>query len=176
MTVPVETIQITYTGDGSSKNFAVPFYFIAQSDLEVIVGLTNMTLNSDYTVTGALDPKLNVYSAGGTIQFTIAPASGAQVFITRRTPQTQPATFNPGDPQMAGTVEEAYDRLCVLIQELAANIAVGLIGILPGPPTSGNYTKGQWFIVSPPVAGQPFIWACTVSGNPGIWNAIPLGL
>jgi hypothetical protein len=53
---------------------------------------------------------------------------------------------------------------------------MGLIGVLPGPPTAGNYTQGQWFIVSPPVAGQPFIWACTVSGNPGTWNAIPLGL
>jgi hypothetical protein len=172
MTVPVQSIKISYTGDGSTKSFAVPFYFIAQGDLEVVVAGASMVLNSDYTVTGTLDPKLNVYSNGGTVNFTVAPAAGAIVFITRATAQDQPATFNPGDPQMAGTVEEAYDRLCVLIQELAS----GLIGVLPGPPTSGYFTQGQWFIVSPAVAGQPFIWACTVSGTPGIWNAIPLGL
>jgi hypothetical protein len=172
MTVQVQSHQISYTGDGVTEAFAVPFYFIAQGDLEVVVGGVTLILNSGYTVTGTLDPKLNVYSNGGTVNFTTAPASGAVVFITRATAQTQPATFNPGDPQMAGTVEEAYDRLCVLIQELAA----GLIGVLPGPPTSGNYFQGQWFIVSPAIAGQPFIWACTVSGNPGTWNAIPLGL
>jgi hypothetical protein len=172
MSVPVESIRISYTGNGISANFAVPFYVIAQSDLEVVVGGVTMALGGDYMFSGLLDPKLNVYASGGTITFTNPPANDAIVYITRMTPQTQPATFNPGDPQMAGTVEEAYDRLCVLIQELS----MGLIGVLPGPPTAGNYTQGQWFIVSPPVAGQPFIWACTVSGNPGTWNAIPLGL
>jgi hypothetical protein len=172
MSVVEQSIRINYVGTGSTSNFAVPFYFIAQGDLEVVVGGVTTVLNSDYTVTGTLDPKLNVYSNGGTVVFTVPPVAGAQIYITRITAQTQPATFNPGDPQMAGTVEEAYDRLCVLIQELAT----GLIGVLPGPPTSGNYFQGQWFIVSPAVAGQPFIWACTVSGNPGIWNAIPLGL
>ena len=176
MAVSVQSLSITYVGDGTSKDFSVPFYFIAQADLEVMVDGASKTLNSDYTVTGTLDPKLNVYASGGTIHFTVAPSSGAKVFITRMTGKYQPATFNPGDPMMAGTVEEAYDRLCVLIQELAAGLAAGLIGVLPGPPTAGNYTQGQWFIVFPPVAGQPFIWACTVSGNPGIWNAIPLGL
>src|SRR5262249_10176774 len=129
MSVPVQSIQISYIGNGTIQDFAVPFYFIATSDLQVVVGGRTNILNSDYTVTGTPDAKLNVYSNGGTIHFTAAPASGAVVYITRLTPQTQPATFNPGDPFQAGTVEEAYDRLCVLIQELMN----GLIGVRPAP-------------------------------------------
>jgi hypothetical protein len=164
MAVSVQSLSISYVGDGTSKDFSVPFYFIAQGDLEVMIGGVSMTLNSDYTVTGTLDPKLNVYSNGGVIHFTAAPASNANVYITRMTGKYQPATFNPGDPMMAGTVEEAYDRLCVLIQELAP----GFMGLLQGPP-SGTPPGGvnSWFIVYPAIAGTFFGYVYTTTG----WKA-----
>lgn len=147
MAVSDQPVTIRYATDGSSVAFAFPYYFAAAADLVVTVqdstgAVTTKTITTDYTVSGTLDTKLNVYSSGGTVTFGVAPATGGYVRITRRTPRSQPVVYNPHDPFPAGSHEQALDRLMLVVQD--ALTAMGCIGIADGPPTSGTFLNGQW--------------------------------
>src|SRR5713101_1503017 len=94
MAVEDETLTIIYLTDGIATAFPYPFYFRAIPDLIVqftdsLGVVTTKILNTDYTVSGALDAKLNVYSEGGTVTFGVAPATAGQILITRHTPRAQ---------------------------------------------------------------------------------------
>ena len=81
MTVANEVSSISYSGDGSSVTFAVPFYFLEDEHLLVIerssAGVeTTKVLDTDYSVTGAGE------QSGGSIEIlTTAPASGTTLHI-----------------------------------------------------------------------------------------------
>ena len=69
MTVSSQTSRVSYAGNGSTKAFAVSFYFLADSHLKVILRAadgseTVKTLTTDYTVSGAGNP------SGGTVTIT----------------------------------------------------------------------------------------------------------
>lgn len=134
MSVSNSPVQFSYVADGISVNFAFPSYFIAVGDLlveyvDAAGNVTDKVLNSDYTVSGVVDSKLNTYSLGGTVAFITPPPVGvggnAIVRITRQTGITQPTVWNPGDPFPAGTNEVALDRITLVLQELAAGITRG---------------------------------------------------
>jgi hypothetical protein len=122
MTVSSQTSRVSYSGNGSTTAFSVPFYFLATSHLKVILRAsdgteTTMVLNTDYTVSGA------GVSAGGTVTMTSAPASSVTVVITRNVPLTQDVDYQPNDPFPAQTHEQALDKLTMEAQQL--NEAVG---------------------------------------------------
>ncbi len=172
MAVEDENVTIIYSTDGFATAFSYPFYFRATSDLIVqftdSLGIvTTKILNTDYTVSGALNGKLFVYSEGGTVTFAIAPAAGGQLFVTRHTPRAQTAVYNPQDPFPAGSHEAALDNAILIIQELLA----GFQGVAQGPPTSGTFAVGDWFWITPPVLGSPRAIVCVVGGTPGTWAA-----
>jgi hypothetical protein len=82
MTVSSSTARVSYSGNGSTQAFAVPFYFLSSSHLLVTLrssaGVeTPQVLGTDYTVTGA------GVLTGGTVTMTTAPASGATLVIVR---------------------------------------------------------------------------------------------
>ena len=170
MAVEDEAVTIIYTTDGTAVAFSYPFYFRAVTDL--IVEFTDSTgivttkiLNTDYTVSGTLDAKLNVYSEGGTVTFNSAPAAAGQVMITRHTPRAQTAVYNPQDPFPAGSHEAALDNAILIIQEMLA----GFQGVAQGVPTSGTFAVGDWFWILPPVLGFPRGIICVAGGTPGTW-------
>ena len=131
MSVSSTLISFSYIADGVSVNFAFPSYFCAQADLLVqyidnLGNVTNKTLNSDYTITGTLDPGgLGTYSGGAVVVFGTPPIAGGTVQITRQTPITQPAVYAEYDAFPAKTHEAALDRACLINQELAAGITRG---------------------------------------------------
>jgi hypothetical protein len=127
MSASDQVVQYAYSTDGMSTAFAFPSYFYAQADLVVEYTdaggvVTVKTFNSDYTVSGTLDDKLNTYNNGGTVNFGVAPVTGGTITITRKTAPTQLAVFNPQDPFSAGALEASLDRMTLVIQELAASI------------------------------------------------------
>ncbi len=170
MAVEDETLTIIYLTDGIATAFPYPFYFRAIPDLIVqftdsLGVVTTKILNTDYTVSGALDAKLNVYSEGGTVTFGVAPATAGQILITRHTPRAQTAVYNPQDPFPAGSHEAALDNAILIIQEMLA----GFQGVAQGKPTSGTFAIGDWFWIQPPVLGGPRAIVCVVGGTPGTW-------
>lgn len=110
--------SITYTGNGSTKTFTVPFKFLASTDLVVTVGGITKALGPDYTVKGA-------GNANGTVTTTTAPTSGTAVVITRSTPLTQTSTVRQALPFPAGAaIDGALDKLTMEHQDGRASQAI----------------------------------------------------
>lgn len=122
MTVSTTTSRITYSGDGVSTVFAVPFIFFGSGEIQVVEKVTatgvetTKTLTTDYSVTGGSGET-------GSVTAVSAPASGVTWTIARNTNKTQLVDYVPNDPFPAATHERALDRLTCLVQELADAVA-----------------------------------------------------
>jgi hypothetical protein len=68
--------RVSYTGDGSTKIFTVPFPYLSASYVEVRVAGVLKAVTTHYT-----------WLTSSTIQFVTAPANGATIFILRNTPK-----------------------------------------------------------------------------------------
>lgn len=118
MTVSSETSKILYAGNDSTTAFAVPFYFLANADLRVVLindttGIgTVQTETTHYTVAGAGNP------AGGTVTMITAPATGETLLIKRDLDLKQETDYVPNDPFPAESHEEALDRLTMIAQQV----------------------------------------------------------
>lgn len=117
MTVASTTTKVSYSGNGSTTVFTVPFYFLAASDLRVILRSaanveTVQTLTTQYTVTGA------GVTSGGSVTMLTAPASGTTLTILRNVSPTQETDLLPNDRLPAESLETALDKATMLIQQL----------------------------------------------------------
>ena len=119
MTISTTSIKNSYSGDGSTTNFAYTFKIFANSDLQVIIrsstGLeTVKTITTHYTVAGAGD------ASGGSITFTSGniPTNTETVVIRRILPQTQSIDYIANDPFPAESHEEGLDRAMMTIQQV----------------------------------------------------------
>ena len=120
MTVSSTTVKNSYSGNGSTTQFAYTFKIFADSDLQVIIRSstgteTTKTITTHYTVAGAGD------ASGGSITFTSGntPASGETVVIRRNVPQTQAIDYIANDPFPAETHEEGLDRATLVAQQIS---------------------------------------------------------
>jgi hypothetical protein len=75
----------TYTGDGSTTAYTIPFGYIDSSHLVVTVGGVTKTLNTDFTLTSA-----------STLTFNSAPANAATIKIERVTSTNALVTYQQG--------------------------------------------------------------------------------
>jgi hypothetical protein len=117
MTVSSTTARVSYSGNGTTTVFPVPFYFLANSDLLVVLrssaGIeTQQVLSTNYTVTGA-----GVLS-GGSVTMTVAPPSGTSLTILRNVALTQTTDFLPNDRLPAESLEQTVDKLTMIVQQL----------------------------------------------------------
>ena len=124
MTVTTEGSRLSYAGTGVTTGFAVTRKFMDPTHLRVYLVdnatlvATLQVLNTHYSVTGALDP------LGGTVTFGSAPAAGKTVLIIRQTPDLQSMNLqNSGGALDMESLEQAYDRLVVEVQELRGRMA-----------------------------------------------------
>lgn len=109
--MPVEagTSEFTYTGDGVTTTFPFPSRFFSDDDLSV--GVNNVEQDpSTYMVTGAGS------ATGGSVIFNAAPAVGAGVLLLRKPEASQLVDFVNGQTILEGTLDNALDRLTMLIQ------------------------------------------------------------
>jgi hypothetical protein len=121
MTVSSSTSRVSYSGNGVTVAFAVPFYFLANSQLLVVLrssaGVeTTQVLGTNYTVTGA------GVLTGGTVTMTVAPASGATLVISRNVPLTQETDLQPNDRLPAETLEQTVDKLTMITQQIDESV------------------------------------------------------
>lgn len=115
MTVSTEVDHNDYTGNGVTTSFPYTFRIFKKSDLTVSVldltgSITTLTLDTDYTVTGA-----GSYNFGN-VNLTSPLPSGWQISITRELPVTQETDFRNQGKFFAETHEDALDKLTMLIQ------------------------------------------------------------
>jgi hypothetical protein len=102
----------TFDGDGSNKDFTLPFGFMSAADLSVTVSGVAVL----FAVTGAGG------SSGGVVTLAAAPPVGTgNVLVRRITALTQPATLDPAGPFRPTTVEGALDRTEMQIQDEVRN-------------------------------------------------------
>jgi hypothetical protein len=116
MTVSSSINRVTYAGNGATTNFAVNFYFLENTHLQVILVAANgvetvQTLTANYTVTGAGN------EAGGSITMLVPPPAGTQLIIVRNVPATQETDYLANDPFPAESHERALDKLTMLVQQ-----------------------------------------------------------
>lgn len=96
----------SYTGDGSTVSFAVPFGYLAQAHIKVYV---NGTLQlSGYT-----------FPTAGSVQFAVAPAVDAAVLIRRETPVNPLVTYVNAASLKASNLNITAKQNLYLAQEIA---------------------------------------------------------
>lgn len=118
MTVSSTINRVSYAGDGVTAIFPVPFYFLEDSHLRVVLSNnttgveTILIQNTDYTVTGAGN------QAGGTVTVPNEPAVGYTLLIRRVVPATQETDYVSNDPFPAESHERALDKLTMIAQQV----------------------------------------------------------
>lgn len=117
-TVSVETTRHVYSGSGTTGPFPYLFKIWLDSDLEVAKfdangGRQLLTLNVDYTVTGA-----GTDTGGNVILSNVLPA-GYKLSIRRQMPLLQNQNFVPNNPVRAKNLNDSLDALDHQIQQVA---------------------------------------------------------
>ena len=118
-----------YTGNGTTTQFAYQFYLLDKADLAVMVdGVKRPT--SDYTLTGVGN------NGGGNVTFKTAPADQSRVLIQRQTALKRDTDYALNGDMLAPTLNEDFDRLWALGQELADESGRALVR----PPAGVDYS------------------------------------
>lgn len=118
MTVTTTTNKQTHTGTGAQTVFAYTFRMLLTTDMDVYVN--GVLQGSGYTVS------INDSGVGGNVTFASAPALNAVILFVRNVNLTQ-ETDLPIEGNMPETVlENAYDKLTMLAQQLNEGISRGL--------------------------------------------------
>lgn len=149
MTIASQTSRINYLGDGTTTAFAVPFYFLVNSD--IVVSLTSpaastipQVLGTNYTLSGA------GVSAGGTCTFITAPPASYTITIFRDPPVTQTTSYNNNDPFPAKSHENALDKLTMIMQRFKDRLGRTL--------TLADSSSYSSLALPDPVAGTYLRW------------------
>lgn len=115
MTVLASDSRVQYDTNGTTGPFSIPFYFLANADVEVTYAdedgvETALALTTDYSLAGAGD------EAGGLLTLVTGYAAGGTITV-RRVPQaTQPTDYVNTDSLPAATLERSFDRATMLSQ------------------------------------------------------------
>lgn len=152
-----------YTGTGSVTSY--PFNFkvfqasdllVSQTDLSLVQ--TTLALSADYSVT--LNPNQNV-GPGGTVNLMAALPAGFTLELTSNVSVTQGASLTQGGGFSPVVIENALDRLTILLQQLGIfsnqNIRVPEIagvGVLPDAASRAN-SLFSWDANGNPIATVP---------------------
>jgi hypothetical protein len=130
MTLSTTQTKVSYIPDGTQSVFAVPFPFFSKDDLrcKTVDSLGKEWDIADFSVEGAGS------EAGARVRFFHPPAKGRILVIHRDTRRTQESDYPEGGKFPAVVVEQDFDRLTGMIQE----IDEGLGRAVKAPITSGK--------------------------------------
>lgn len=159
MSVTTTTSRKSYTGDGVSVAFTIPFPFLEADDVDVY--LNGVLQATGYSNTGA-------GTGSGTCTFLVAPAVGVIVLLVSNPDLLQNTVLSPNDPFPAKTVETMADKLTLIAQRLSS-LASRALGLADGDSSSASLTLptpvGSTFIAWN-AAGTALINAVAAAGAP----------
>lgn len=142
MTVTSTVSAIKYIADGQTKEYSVPFRFLANPDgsaqLAVYISGNDLPLTQtdDYTVSGCGNVD------GGSVTFAHAPEKDKIVAIIRDIPATQETQFIEGAKFPAIAFEQILDKIMMLIQALQECVSRCLV-LSPTDSESSKSIKDQ---------------------------------
>ena len=103
--MPTYFAQVTYTGNGSTTSYAIPFSYIDSSHVKAYI---NGTITSAFTVSTS------------TLTFTSAPANGATIRIERQTPlDARLVDFADGSVLTEADLDRSANQNFFIAQEVA---------------------------------------------------------
>ena len=164
MSVSSLDYTVTYTFSGATRVFPYSFRVLSPTDLKVTVNGTTLTIGTHYTVGNEF------YYEGGTVTINNSyPLTNNQIITISRvmSSYTQNTIFRNQGAFYADTVEEAFDKLTMLSQELRQKVL-----LLPSYPVTNSNVD---FTFPTPIDGRYLQWATrTVSGQPQLFlqNAV----
>lgn len=151
MTVFTTDNKIFADGNGVTASFDFPFKYFNADEISLYVDDV-LADSSDYTLTR------NPSGDGGTIVPDVAPPTGIEnVLIYRALDFTQETRVPTVDKIARGTLENAYDKLTMLTQQLAEQLSRALVLPLTFP-------AGVQMNVPEPEAGRALIWNENLDG------------
>ncbi|MFZ5565975.1 MAG: hypothetical protein ACOY95_03130 [Pseudomonadota bacterium] len=115
-----------FPGDGVTVNFDFEFKVFAETDVLVIQAVTatgaetEKTITTDYTVT--LNPNQES-SPGGRVTMLVAPPAGQTITLTSEVPNLQGKTITSLGGFFPQVLNDALDRLTVLVQQVRRDVA-----------------------------------------------------
>lgn len=120
MTISSTQTKVAYAGNDSTTQFAIPFMFIRNEDVEVVVSSGGsesvLTISTDYSLAGAGN------SMGGVCAMTQPPKSG-EMLVVRRNPEiVQEVDYVENDAFPASSHEAALDKLTMICQALSERL------------------------------------------------------
>ena len=144
MTVSSTTTKNSYSGNGSTTEFAYGFKIFDDDDITVIIRTdatgaeTTKTKTTHYTVSGVGS------ASGGNVTFTSGniPTSAQTVVLIRDTARTQLTDYVANDPFPAESHEDALDKLTLITQELEEELGRSLKLSPTNTITSTEFTVG----------------------------------
>lgn len=108
-----------FVGDGTQDTYEFSWRILAKTDLVAITKttlgvVTVLVLDTDYTIA---DADVN-NSAGGEIVLTVDLPNTVELFLIRATARTQEINIPEGQAFPSSVVNEGFDRLTMMIQEI----------------------------------------------------------
>jgi Phage Tail Collar Domain len=125
-----------FTGTGATVAFPFTFKVFAASDVLAVQALTSTgvetvkVLTTDYTV--ALNADQNA-TPGGTLTMLVAPPAGTTLTLTSQVPLLQGTDLTNAGGFYPKVINDALDRLTILIQQVAASVGRALTLSLSAP-------------------------------------------
>lgn len=106
MTVSTTQIRVSYTGDGTSTSFPIPYPFYLATDLQVL--LAGAVIVSGFSVTGGVDT--TGAPNPGSVVMAAAPLTGVNLQIVLNVPLTQLVKLVDGTAFPSATLNQVNDR------------------------------------------------------------------
>ncbi|MGE4470038.1 MAG: hypothetical protein AB7D47_07895 [Desulfovibrio sp.] len=150
MTIASERSKVVYQGNGSTREFVVPFHYTRTEDLEVVLrgedGTERILLHgSEYVMQQGED------EYGGTCVLGTAPQPGEALSVRRDPPILQETAYEEGVPLSARARENALDLLTMIAQANRERVDRALM-----LPVSSTH-KG--LILPEPEARRTLVWS-----------------
>lgn len=112
--------RVDYSTDNLTVAFTFAFPIISTSDLVVL--LRDTTAGTEEVLTEVTDYAVsavnNDFTTGGTVTTVATHASGSTLTILRDTPDTQQSTLSDSGVLRLAILEDSYDKLTMLVQQL----------------------------------------------------------
>ncbi len=178
MTVSTTTIKNSYSGNGSTTAFSYGFKVFASSELKVYIRTdatgtellkTEGTGSTNYGVSGIGE------TAGGSVTFVTAPASGETIVIRRLSALQQLTDYQPADSFPAESHEAALDKLTHMAQEqqeaLDRSFKVSKTNSITTPEFTDNAATRAGKVLGFSADGQQLEATTPIGNTKGDWAA-----
>ena len=108
--------RIQYEASAGQTEFTFPFWVTAEADLNVYVGSSLQTLNTDYTASGILNTN------GGTVTFTSSRTAGEVITIERAMPFERVSEFQEAGTFKASVLNLELSKMVAMMQQIKGDI------------------------------------------------------